>query len=218
MLLPWKQFVPVKPAQAWDGTVSLDYCHLGEITVHESFMHLPFSSFRFLLFNTNGATSSQPSWQSNDHDPLTPTSVKMDVSSVPHIMVDGACVLEKECGDNVPTDDHLLNLKALTEKLRLETRRPSYLEWKAQVEAASFKEKRTVDPLVQADPGGGPKETVVNADLFQCNLSSGVKKTFGNIDEALRWLRRELVRQSFSSVGTNNRCWFWICQFDSALT
>uniref|UniRef100_H2SJR7 Family with sequence similarity 167 member Ab n=1 Tax=Takifugu rubripes TaxID=31033 RepID=H2SJR7_TAKRU len=75
-----------------------------------------------------------------------------------------SCVLEEECGDNVPTDDHLLNLKALTEKLRLETRRPSYLEWKAQVEAASFKGKRTVG-------------------------------TFGNIDEALRWLRRELVRQ-----------------------
>eukprot|EP00066_Takifugu_rubripes_P006735 XP_003971737.1 PREDICTED: protein FAM167A [Takifugu rubripes] len=116
----------------------------------------------------------------------------MDVPSVPRIMVEGACVLEEECGDNVPTDDHLLNLKALTEKLRLETRRPSYLEWKAQVEAASFKGKRPVGALVQVGPEGGAEETEANSDLFQCNLPSGVQKTFGNIDEALRWLRREL--------------------------
>ncbi|XP_010881405.2 protein FAM167A [Esox lucius] len=32
-------------------------------------------------------------------------------------------------------DDHLRTLKALTEKLRLETRRPSYQEWKACLEA-----------------------------------------------------------------------------------
>lgn len=133
----------------------------------------------------------------------------MDVPTVPRIMAEGACVLEEECGDNVPTDDHLLNLKALTEKLRLETRRPSYLEWKAQVEAASFKGKRNVGALVQVGPEGGAEETVANSDLFQCNLPSGVQKTFGNIDEALRWLRRELVRQRFSSVCPNNR--FWIC-------
>lgn len=133
----------------------------------------------------------------------------MDAPSVPRIMVEGARVLEEERGDNVPTDDHLLNLKALTEKLRLETRRPSYLEWKAQVEAASFKGKRNVGPLVHVGPEGGAEETVANAGLFQCNLPSGVQKTFGNIDEALRWLRRELVRQRFPSVCSNNR--FWIC-------
>lgn len=133
----------------------------------------------------------------------------MDAPSVPHITVEGACVLEEESGDNVPTDDHLLNLKALAEKLRLETRRPSYLEWKAQVEAASFKGKRNVGALVQAGPEGGAEETAGNSGLFQCNLPSGVQKTFGNIDEALRWLRRELVRQRFRSVCSNNR--FWIC-------
>lgn len=102
--------------------------------------------------------------------------------------------------DDVSTDDHLLNLKALTEKLRLETRRPSYLEWKAQVEAASFRETRTARALVQEDPVGGPEGTAVNSDLFQCNLSSGVQKTFRTIDEAVRWLRRELVRRSFRSA------------------
>lgn len=140
----------------------------------------------------------------------------MDEPPVPRITADGACVPGEECGDNVPTHDHLLNLKALTEKLRLETRRPSYLEWKAQVEAASVKGKRNVDALVQAGPEGGPEETVADSDLFQCNLPSGVQKTFANIDEALRWLRRELVRQLFSSVCSNNR--FGILrQFDSAL-
>uniref|UniRef100_A0A8C4ECQ5 Family with sequence similarity 167 member Ab n=1 Tax=Dicentrarchus labrax TaxID=13489 RepID=A0A8C4ECQ5_DICLA len=86
-------------------------------------------------------------------------------------LVKGACVLEEaESGEDVdlPTDDHLMNLKALTEKLRLETRRPSYLEWK----------------------------TVVNSGVFQCKLPSGVLKGFGNIDEALSWLRRELVRHN----------------------
>lgn len=130
----------------------------------------------------------------------------MDVS---RIVVEGARVLEEECGDNVPTDDHLLNLKALTEKLRLETRRPSYLEWKAQVEAASFKGKRNVGAVVHVGPEGGADERAANSGVFQCNLPSGVQKTFGNIDEALRWLRRELVRPRFSSVCSNNR--FWIC-------
>ncbi|XP_054854224.1 protein FAM167A isoform X2 [Eublepharis macularius] len=37
------------------------------------------------------------------------------------------------------SDDHLRNLKALTEKLRLETRRPSYLEWKAKLEELTWK-------------------------------------------------------------------------------
>lgn len=108
--------------------------------------------------------------------------------------------------DDVATDDHLLNLKALAEKLRLETRRPSYLEWKARVEAVSFGETRTAGALGHVDPVGGPEETVVNSGLFQCSLTSGVQKTFGTIDEALRWLRRELVRQSFRSSDR-----FWIC-------
>uniref|UniRef100_A0A8D3EBE0 Family with sequence similarity 167 member Ab n=1 Tax=Scophthalmus maximus TaxID=52904 RepID=A0A8D3EBE0_SCOMX len=67
--------------------------------------------------------------------------------------------------EDLPADDHLMSLKALTEKLRLETRRPSYLEWKG----------------------------AVNSDVIQCKLPSGVMKGFGNIDEALSWLRRELT-------------------------
>lgn len=135
----------------------------------------------------------------------------MDVPSAPQIMVDGACVMEEaECGEDMdlPTDDHLMNLKALTEKLRLETRRPSYLEWKAQLEVASFREPGTgKDQVFQVEPEGKvvtPKETVVNSDLFQCKLPSGALKGFGNIDEALRWLRRELVRHPFNSSQCTN--------------
>lgn len=115
----------------------------------------------------------------------------------------GVCVREENRRDHVPTDDHLLNLKALTEKLRLETGRLSYLEWKAQVEAASFGETRTASALV--NPVVGPEETVVNSDLVPRSPSPRVQKTFGTTDDALRWLRRELVRQSFHTVCSNNQ-------------
>ncbi|KAM3602712.1 uncharacterized protein V6R79_009483 [Siganus canaliculatus] len=119
----------------------------------------------------------------------------MDPSSAPQIIVNRACVLEEsETREDVPTDDHLMNLKALTEKLRLETRRPSYLEWKARLEAESFGE--TEIGKCPTQPEGTvvePKETVVTQGVFQCKLPSGVLKGFGNMDEALSWLRRELT-------------------------
>lgn len=129
----------------------------------------------------------------------------MDVPSAPQIMVDPACVLEEaECGEDMdlPTDDHLMNLKALTEKLRLETRRPSYLEWKAQLETESFRETGSGKGPIDIEPEGKavtPKGTVVNSERIQCKLPSGVLKGFGNIDEALSWLRRELVRHCLNS-------------------
>ncbi len=129
----------------------------------------------------------------------------MDAASAPQIMVDRACCLEEaECVEDMdlPTDDHLMNLKALTEKLRLDTRRPSYLEWKARLEAESFRETGTGKSLLRVEPEGKvvtPKETVVNSDVFQCKLPSGALKGFGNIDEALSWLRRELVRHYLNS-------------------
>lgn len=167
-MLSWKQFVPVNSA------------------LMRSRLHLLSSA----VFFEHKCSQIQLAWPSNHRHPLTYalSSVKMDA---------GARVLEEQRVSDVPADDHLLDLKALTEKLRLETRRPSYLEWKAQVEAASFGDTGTAGDLVQVDPVGGPEETVVNSDLLQCNLPSGGQKTFGTIDEALRWLRRELVRQSF---------------------
>ncbi|XP_019947250.2 protein FAM167A [Paralichthys olivaceus] len=120
----------------------------------------------------------------------------MDVSTPPQITVAGVGV--PECGEDEeqPTDDHLMTLKALTEKLRLETRRPSYLEWKARLEVDRFKESGTRKSQILKEPEGklgAPKEGAVNPDVIQCKLPSGVLKGFGNIDEALSWLRRELT-------------------------
>ncbi|XP_023275906.1 protein FAM167A isoform X2 [Seriola lalandi dorsalis] len=114
-------------------------------------------------------------------------------------MVDRVGVSDQaECGEDVdlPTDDHLVTLKALAEKLRLETRRPSYLEWKARLEAESFRESGTGKCPIQMEPERklvAPREAVVNSDVIECKLPSGVLKGFGNIDEALSWLRRELT-------------------------
>ncbi|XP_071758458.1 protein FAM167A [Centroberyx gerrardi] len=122
----------------------------------------------------------------------------MEAPSVPQIMVDTASDLEEAEKEDagLAADDHLMTLKALTEKLRLETRRPSYLEWKARLEAESFGDSGIGKDPVQVEPEGKqvpPKETVVNAGVIQCKLPSGVLKGFGNIDEALNWLRKELT-------------------------
>ncbi|KAM6906653.1 LOW QUALITY PROTEIN: protein FAM167A [Lycodopsis pacificus] len=120
----------------------------------------------------------------------------MDTPAAPQIIVEKNTVpAGAECGGDVdlPTDDHLMNLKALTEKLRLETRRPSYLEWKARLEAERFGESSRGKSPIQVEPEGNvvsPTETV-KSDAIQCK--SGVLKGFENIDEALSWLRRELT-------------------------
>ncbi|CAB1454847.1 unnamed protein product [Pleuronectes platessa] len=120
----------------------------------------------------------------------------MDVPTPPQITVEGVGVSECGSDEDQPADDHLLSLKALTEKLRLETRRPSYLEWQARLEADTFKESGTGQNPIVKEPEGKPAETkegAVNPDVVQCKPASGVLKGFGNIDEALSWLRRELT-------------------------
>ncbi|KFR16758.1 protein FAM167A [Opisthocomus hoazin] len=108
-------------------------------------------------------------------------------------------------GGAAPPDDHLRSLKALTEKLRLETRRPSYLEWKAKLEEQAWKspqpageeeeeakEAKTATgetvPLrkVQLHVNGNPAQDKVT-------LTSGRIGGFESIDEALTWLRKELA-------------------------
>ncbi|XP_037100515.1 protein FAM167A [Syngnathus acus] len=78
--------------------------------------------------------------------------------------------------------DHLLTLKALTEKLRLQTRRPSYLEWKAKAEAERFR----------GSGSGEAGRKAGDSAVIRCQLPSGLLKTFETVDEALSWLRREL--------------------------
>ncbi|NXC31232.1 F167A protein, partial [Campylorhamphus procurvoides] len=124
--------------------------------------------------------------------------------SVPKIQIEEA--LDSKDGGSggvPPPDDHLRTLKALTEKLRLETRRPSYLEWKAKLEEQAWKSpqpageeegteaKKTTGetvPLrkVQLHLNGSPAQDKVT-------LSSGRVGGFESIDEALTWLRKELA-------------------------
>ncbi|MED6245335.1 hypothetical protein ATANTOWER_001820 [Ataeniobius toweri] len=128
----------------------------------------------------------------------------MDAASSLQIVVNTPNVLvEADCGNSVdlPGDDHLMTLKALTEKLRLETRRPSYLEWKARLEAESFKESQIGKFQLQEERDGEPvtnKEAVASSDKNQRKQPLGVLNGFENVDEALSWLRRELVRPRFN--------------------
>ncbi|XP_047584736.1 protein FAM167B isoform X2 [Lutra lutra] len=67
-------------------------------------------------------------------------------------------------------EESLDSVKALTAKLRLQTRRPSYLEWTARVQSQAWRRAQT-------RPGmGGP----------------GALCGFDSMDSALEWLRREL--------------------------
>lgn len=92
---------------------------------------------------------------------------------------------ETKSVEDFDTDnDHLNNLKALTEKLNLQTRRPSYLEWQARLDADSFKELRTGHEQL---PGDRP----LNGD--ETPKSTGELQGYSNISEALDFLRRELM-------------------------
>lgn len=119
----------------------------------------------------------------------------MDASSIPQINIEDYDGLE------VAPDDHLRNLKALTEKLRLETRRPSYLEWKERVEAQSSKGLAVSEGSSELEKGAGlkPDVTPQNSQVTAGNaLISRSLGGFDNIDEALVWLRKELVSQNVS--------------------
>lgn len=124
--------------------------------------------------------------------------------------------------DPSSSDDHLRTLKALAEKLRLETRRPSYQEWRAQVEAQSSGRRGVTDvgPKTQGSEqgsssssregssvavgpqGGSTQSREVSGDT---GPASGPLKGFGNIDEALVWLRKELVREAQVTKCTKTR-------------
>ncbi|KFQ23494.1 Protein FAM167A [Mesitornis unicolor] len=109
-------------------------------------------------------------------------------------------------GGAAPPDDHLRSLKALTEKLKLETRRPSYLEWKAKLEEQAWKSPQPTGEEEEEEASEAKKamgETVplrkvqlhLNGSPAQdkVTLTSGRIGGFESIDEALTWLRKELA-------------------------
>ncbi|XP_006158175.1 protein FAM167B [Tupaia chinensis] len=67
-------------------------------------------------------------------------------------------------------DEGLDSVKALTAKLQLQTRRPSYLEWAAQVQSQAWRRAQA-----RPEPWG-----------------PGAICGFNSVDSALEWLRREL--------------------------
>jgi hypothetical protein len=128
--------------------------------------------------------------------------------SVPQIQVEEVSEKDRPAGAAVPPDDHLLSLKALTEKLRLETRRPSYLEWQARLEEQTWPFPRPAAQqeasLEQGACGGGeplmplkePRDLLppsASAGRGDRPLTTGKLEGFQSIDEAIAWLRKELV-------------------------
>ncbi|RVE56012.1 hypothetical protein OJAV_G00231810 [Oryzias javanicus] len=119
----------------------------------------------------------------------------MDAAAAPQVVVNQPNDPEEansEESASPSADDHLLTLKTLAEKLRLETRRPSYLEWKARLGEERLKEAEPGKHLVQVGSVGKLVLHKGTASDIQHKQSS-LKNRFENIDEALSWLRKELT-------------------------
>ncbi|KAM5269590.1 protein FAM167B isoform 2-T2 [Hipposideros larvatus] len=71
-------------------------------------------------------------------------------------------------------EESLDSVKALTAKLQLQTRRPSYLEWTARVHSQAWRRAQA-----RSEPGG-----------------PGAICGFDSMDSALEWLRQELEMQA----------------------
>ncbi|NXG95032.1 F167A protein, partial [Stercorarius parasiticus] len=126
--------------------------------------------------------------------------------SLPKIQIEEALdSADTGSGGAAPPDDHLGSLKALTEKLRLETRRPSYLEWKAKLEQQAWKSPQPAgeeeEAATEAKKAMGETVPLRKVQLHlngnhtqdKVTLTSGRIGGFESIDEALTWLRKELA-------------------------
>lgn len=86
------------------------------------------------------------------------------------------------------TED-LDSVKALTEKLKLQTRRPSYLEWKERLQTSPW-----TDATNSASVSSGSVEKDTNeSDIWKDGMPNKNICGFETIDDALEWLRNELV-------------------------
>lgn len=123
--------------------------------------------------------------------------------AVPQIQVEEVLVGEEVlAGAAPPPDDHLRSLKALTEKLRLETRRPSYLEWQARLEEQAWPlprpaaEQQRECGEEEPSPPRGPRQHPPPSASARQEAGAGATgklEGFKNIDEAIAWLRKELT-------------------------
>ncbi|KAK2843525.1 hypothetical protein Q7C36_011740 [Tachysurus vachellii] len=95
-------------------------------------------------------------------------------------------------------DDYLSSLKALTEKLHLETKRPSHMEWRFQLETQRNKALQTSVAVKEGHirSWSSLKWTKSSLDFPVNKLQRHPPerlKGFGSINEALEWLRKELM-------------------------
>ena len=106
-------------------------------------------------------------------------------------------------GDDTSSEgepEDLDSVKALTEKLKLQTRRPSYAEWQERVQSKPWKEDKKGCPEGDDSARAGEKEAVnvpvilrnENSELVVRNICG-----FDTIDDALEFLRKELVSHAF---------------------
>lgn len=89
------------------------------------------------------------------------------------------------------TED-LDSLKALTEKLKLQTRRSSYLEWQERLQRRPWTEGFSKDAL---DSAGRVVSAPAPRRLEDTDVVVGNICGFDTIDDALEHLRKELVRE-----------------------
>ncbi|XP_025941824.1 protein FAM167B [Apteryx rowi] len=92
----------------------------------------------------------------------------------------------KELGEEEPGSDEesLDSVKALAAKLKLQTRRPSYLEWKARVQGQPWQSR--------VSEGAGGVRGAERAPTRPEELPAGGLCGFASMEEALEWLRTEL--------------------------
>ncbi|XP_026529436.1 protein FAM167B [Notechis scutatus] len=102
-----------------------------------------------------------------------------------------ALVRFKELGGDEPIleEENLDSVKALTTKLKLQTRRPSYLEWKAHVQSPSWRNGLRAGALKTHLEKQG-EETVGEENQAQGPLKSVCG--FPDMGMAFEWLRMEL--------------------------
>lgn len=89
-------------------------------------------------------------------------------------------------------EESLAGLKALTAKLKLQTRRPSYLEWEARVRGQPWGSRA---PSGAEGTPGHPR-----------GERNGGVCGFPTVGAALEWLRTELVSGDWGDVGCTGSC------------
>ncbi|XP_030394934.1 protein FAM167B isoform X2 [Gopherus evgoodei] len=101
----------------------------------------------------------------------------------------------KELGEEESNSDkeNLDSVKALTAKLKLQTRRPSYLEWKARVQSQSWRNGVKEGAISSLKEEQGRE---VFLEGTQADTPSRSICGFATMDDALEWLRKELEMQA----------------------